>query len=123
MAHGAPIGVRIARRRQALGMRQEDLARKLGVSKSSVANWETGKHFPQRKLGAVEEVLGISLDDAGLEPDPYPNVPPDVAKYIRGRWRRDPAEAAAILADLEAVLSPRPRPEQPPGEDAPRRAV
>lgn len=127
MADGAPIGIRIARRRQALGMRQEDLARQLGVSKSSVANWETGKHFPKRKLGLVEQVLGISLDgEPEAEADRYPNVPPEVAQYVRDRWRRDPQEMAAALADLEAVFSRRPVQEQAPGEDVQafrRRAV
>jgi transcriptional regulator with XRE-family HTH domain len=116
MTDGVPIGVRIKRRRQVLGMRQEDLARKLGVSRGTVATWEAGKHFPLRKLGAVEAVLGISLDEQP-EAVPYPHVPSDVAEYVRRRWRRDPAEAAAVLSDLEAVFSQRLRQEQAPGED------
>jgi transcriptional regulator with XRE-family HTH domain len=68
MADGTPIGTRIQRRRQALGMKQEDLARRVGVSKSSVANWEVGRHFPQRYQGALEAVLGISLDDKDADP-------------------------------------------------------
>jgi transcriptional regulator with XRE-family HTH domain len=63
MAADPHIGTRIKKRRQVLRMSQGDLAVKLGVSKSTVANWERGKHFPLRHLGAVEEVLGISLDD------------------------------------------------------------
>jgi transcriptional regulator with XRE-family HTH domain len=96
MADGLPIGVRIARRRQALGMRQEDLARKLGVSKSSVANWESGKHFPQRKLGAVEAVLGISLDTA---PEALPLIPPEVEEAVR-LHAESPEEAEALLAAM-----------------------
>ena len=118
MADVAPIGVRIARRRQALGLRQEDLAAKLGVARVTVSNWESGKHPPKRKLGAIEAVLGISLDD-GPGPNLYPNVPKDLAEYVLRRHSRDPDEAEAILADLERGFSRRPRPE--PGEDAPRR--
>lgn len=61
-ADPAATGTRIRKRRQVLRMTQEDLAAALGVSKSTVANWERGKHFPLRYLGAVEATLGVSLD-------------------------------------------------------------
>lgn len=92
MADGLPIGVRIARRRQALGMRQEDLARRVGVSRAAVSNWEAGKHFPKRKLGAVEDALGMRLDDEPEQPDPITErireaflnagYPPERADYL-----------------------------------------
>ena len=50
-------------------MRQKDLAALLGVASSTVANWERGKSYPGRYLGAVEALLGISLT-ASQEPDP-----------------------------------------------------
>jgi len=69
MAADLRIGTRIARRRQVLGMTQQELAAALRVSKSTVANWENGKHFPLRKLGKIEAVLGIRLDsDPGRPP-------------------------------------------------------
>jgi len=49
-------------------MTQDDLAAELSVSRSTVANWESGKHFPLRYLGRVEDVLGIDLSDAGGPP-------------------------------------------------------
>ena len=77
MASDPSIGTRIAKRRQVLGITQEELAHELQrltgrpVSKSTVANWERGKHYPQRYLGALEEVLGIPLEgDTGPETDP-----------------------------------------------------
>lgn len=82
MADGIPIGIRIARRRQALGMRQEDLAAKVGVSRAAVANWESGKHFPLRKLGAVEQALGIRLDEDTEEPEmPTPEELEDLRRH------------------------------------------
>ena len=63
MATDTPIGTRISKRRHVLGITQRDLAARLGVSPSTVANWETGKHFPRRYLGKVEDVLGISLEN------------------------------------------------------------
>lgn len=78
MAADTAIGTRIKKRRQVLDMTQQDLADALGVSKSTVANWETGKHFPLRYLGKVEDVLGVSLDDAE---EPL-EIPPDLQEYI-----------------------------------------
>ena len=62
-----PIGrvIRTARHRKRLT--QMALAARLGVSRVAVANWEGGVHFPQRHIGAIEEVLEISL--AGYEPE------------------------------------------------------
>lgn len=62
-----PIGRVIARARQRKRLTQAELARQLGVSRTSVAQWENGVHFPQRNLGAIEEVLDISLD--GYQPE------------------------------------------------------
>lgn len=74
-------GLRIAKRRQMLNranvlrlpsepmMRQEDLAARLGVAPSTVANWERGKSYPVRYLGALEAVLGVSLTDEEPQPE------------------------------------------------------
>lgn len=58
------IGARIAKRRHQLDMTQDQLAAALGVSKSTVANWERGVAYPKRKLGKVEELLGPLSDDS-----------------------------------------------------------
>jgi len=60
------IGAAIRARRQQLRLTQRELAERVGVHPSSVVNWEKGRHPPDRNLGALEEVLGISLD--GGEP-------------------------------------------------------
>lgn len=73
MATDPAIGTTIKKRRQVLGMTQDELAARLGVSRSTIANWESGKHFPLRYLGAVEHVLGIELND-GAEPPIDPRV-------------------------------------------------
>jgi ribosome-binding protein aMBF1 (putative translation factor) len=58
------VGMLIKKRRQQMGLRsQEALAARLGVNRTSVASWETGKHYPGRYLGALEDVLGISLTE------------------------------------------------------------
>jgi len=63
MATDPSIGTRIRKRRQVLGMTQQQLAERVDVNRSTVATWESGKHFPLRYLGRVESVLGISLSD------------------------------------------------------------
>lgn len=72
------IGTRVRKRRQVLGMTQQELAGELGVSKTTVANWESGKHFPLRYLGLIEEVLGVSLDEAEEELV----IPPDLQEIL-----------------------------------------
>ena len=62
------------KRRQIIGLTQRQFAAQLGVSKSTVANWESGKHFPLRYMGKVEEALGIALDEDEV-------VPPIVAEH------------------------------------------
>lgn len=79
MATEVPVGTRIKKRRQVLGLTQQQLAERLDVNRSTVADWERGKHFPLRYLGKVEDVLGISLSDDGPEP---PVIPPDLQRRI-----------------------------------------
>ena len=103
MATDPPIGTKIARRRQVLGMTQQDLAAELNVSKSTVANWETGKHFPRRYLGRVEAVLGISLDG---RPEAEP-----ISDDLRAQIHRElgPEAARRVIGVLEGTLVITPR--------------
>lgn len=43
-------------------MDQKQLARALGVSRSAVNAWINDRAYPMNSLGALEEVLGISLN-------------------------------------------------------------
>jgi transcriptional regulator with XRE-family HTH domain len=71
MATEPRIGTRIRKRRQALGMKtQQELAERIGVDRTTVANWENDVHYPTRYIGALEDVLGVSLTSA--EPDDPP---------------------------------------------------
>jgi transcriptional regulator with XRE-family HTH domain len=55
------VGILISRARHRKRLTQEQMAEALGVSKSSVANWESGEHFPLRYAGAIEELLEITI--------------------------------------------------------------
>ncbi len=89
------LGQRIMRRRQALDMSQEELARLVGVSRYTVSNWEIGKHFPKRYLGKLEAVLGISL-----EPPDDPPLSPEVQAVLDGLT---PGQRARAMEQLRAA--------------------
>jgi transcriptional regulator with XRE-family HTH domain len=63
------VGARIRRARKLLGLTQQELASKIGVSRNTVDAWENERAYPRRYDVALEEALGISL--AG-EPEPAP---------------------------------------------------
>ncbi|MBO4637914.1 MAG: helix-turn-helix transcriptional regulator [Clostridiales bacterium] len=61
-------------------MTQEDLADKIGVTRQSVAQWESGRTCPNlNQSKAIADALGVSLDDlANYDPNENLglNVPP-----------------------------------------------
>ena len=43
---------------------QEEAAEKMGVSRDTIAHWESGKTLPNaQKIKRIEEVYGISFSD------------------------------------------------------------
>ena len=50
-----------ARPRRSRRINLEQLADALGVNVKSVDNWENGRNAPRSSVGALEDVLGISL--------------------------------------------------------------
>lgn len=60
----------VRKRRQVLGMDQRDLAELVGVHVNSVQRWEAGKQYPGRRLGKLEAVLGITVDDGSEHEEP-----------------------------------------------------
>src|SRR5436853_5033068 len=60
----SPLGERLRRERDRLGLSLRELARRLDVSPSLVSQIETGKIQPSvRTLYAIVSELGVSLDD------------------------------------------------------------
>lgn len=58
------IGKFIAELRHEKGMKQSDMAEKLGVSNKSVSRWETGKNMPDVSLFIpLCDLLGISVNE------------------------------------------------------------
>lgn len=54
----------ILKKRTDAGMRQEDLAKKLSIDRSTVAKWETGEAMPRAdKLPVLAKLLGCTIDE------------------------------------------------------------
>ena len=76
--------------RKAHDMTQEELAEKIGVSRQSVAKWESGDSLPDiDRCKAIADAFGVSLDDlTNYEPDENMGlgVPPK-GKHLFGMVR------------------------------------
>jgi transcriptional regulator with XRE-family HTH domain len=103
----AKFAAYLTRRRRARKLNQTELAKLVGVGKSSVFNWEAGHHRPDPAyLGKLADVLDVPLPDlyaaAGYT---LPASLADVEPYLRARHPKLPneaiAEATAFFRDLE----------------------
>src|SRR5215469_10064764 len=64
------LGLRIRRARERLRMTQAQLAFKLDVGVRTVGGWERGESVPRNSIGALEDVLAVSLSDGDVPLDP-----------------------------------------------------
>ncbi len=87
MANNLTLGKFIAVRRKYMGLTQEELGEKIGVSKSAVAKWEIDGGLPDRdNLKRLSKAIGVSVDDLhkiindanANEEDLSVNITPDV---------------------------------------------
>ena len=87
MARELTLGQFIAKRRKYMGLTQEELGEKIGVSKSAVAKWEIDGGLPDRdNLKRLSKAIGVSVDDLhkiindanANEEDLSVNITPDV---------------------------------------------
>ena len=57
-------GLRIRRARERRRWSQQRLADELGVGIRTVGRWERGEAEPRNAIGALDDVLGLNLDDS-----------------------------------------------------------
>ncbi|MCR4922888.1 MAG: helix-turn-helix domain-containing protein [Lachnospiraceae bacterium] len=58
------LGQFISSRRKYMRLTQEELAKRLGVSKSAIAKWETNGGLPDRdNLKKLSEIMNVSVDE------------------------------------------------------------
>ncbi len=99
------FGEILIKRRKEIGMTQDDLAEKLGVSRQSVSKWENGECMPDsEKLIKLSDVLGISLDElTGRRERTAPETrcsevqAPEIPERPKGKPARILLAAAAAL--------------------------
>ncbi|SFC12230.1 helix-turn-helix domain-containing protein [Tropicimonas isoalkanivorans] len=114
-AERATFGDRVAGAREALGMSQDDLAKRLGVKLKTVRGWENDMNEPRaNKLQMLSGILGVSLmwllngEGDGLDgpvEDEAPLVPEIRALLLEMRQiRSEVDDAAARLARVEKSL-------------------
>ena len=75
------LGKFLSSRRALMGLTQEELALKIGVSKSAIAKWETNGGLPDRdNLRKISEVMNVSLDELHriIKSDDYPDIDFDI---------------------------------------------
>lgn len=114
-AETATFGDRVAGAREALGMSQPDLAKRLGVKLKTVRGWENDLSEPRaNKLQMLSGLLGVSLTwllngegDGVSAPDDAETVPvPEVRALLLElrQIRSEVDDAGARLARVEKRL-------------------
>ena len=99
------FGQFIAMRRNYMQLTQEEMADRVGVSKSAIAKWETDGGPPDRdNLRKLAEIINVSVDD--------------LHRVIRGQNDR-PVSSINITDDVIGVLESYGYRVLPPGTDEP----
>ncbi len=101
------MGTRIQNSRQALGLSEAQLARRIGVKKTTLVNWESGQTAPRaNRLAELAGVLNVPLMwlIAGAE-SPANTPEPDTSETQALEKKLDNAdqlinELSALIADL-----------------------
>ncbi|ELM3616049.1 helix-turn-helix domain-containing protein [Aeromonas sobria] len=122
------INDRIAARRRAQKMSQDELARRIGITRVSISKWESGLNQPKgRYLNDLAAALGVTVDwlltgegnapESSGEPQipGYHNVEPavilpgkriPVLSYVQaGNWREMCEQASNFDGNVEFVTS------------------
>jgi transcriptional regulator with XRE-family HTH domain len=98
------VGDHIRYARRQLGLSQQDLATRVGVTRSTIIQWESGATGPSsRKLGLVAHVVGMRLEELLADP---PEAP---VREEKDPEQTEDAPAFERLAQLWLRLSDRDR--------------
>lgn len=95
----ATLGKQIRRARERARMSQQELADAVGKSVRAVNDWENNRASPRSSIGALEEVLGVSLDG---EIPSEPDLPPLFRQMVDGLSPGQRARAIGVLNEPPA---------------------
>jgi transcriptional regulator with XRE-family HTH domain len=112
MAAPDPVGLRIKRARERKRWTQVQLADAIGVTQKTIDNWEHDRSYPKSAIGALEDVLGVSLDGDGAE---MRIVSPRARRVLRQEL--DDEDYRRVIGLLEGTLT------WPAGETQPEAAA
>ena len=105
------LGGRLLRAREASGMSEAALARRIGVKTSTLTAWESDRSEPRaNKLSMVAGMLNVSLQWLlfGVGPSPESDSHNDFVRLVSGhleRIKRLHDETALTIKRLEAELA------------------
>ena len=112
------VGQRIAQKRKELGLSQEALGDKLGISRQSIYKWESGAALPEvEKLIALSKLFGVSVGWLlGVEDTPPENsgalteaqlkmVEEIVSRYLAAQPKPDPQRQRRFFRRGAAVFA------------------
>ena len=93
------IGQKLKDKRTALGLSQEQLAEKMGVTRQTIANWEKGKTYPDiASVLKLSDLYGVSLDELLKEDAAMRKHTEEAAVLPRRYWN--------ILFEVAILLLP-----------------
>ena len=99
------LGSQIRKRRQALGLSQDELAARVYATRQSVSNWENGKTCPDIKsLLLLGEVFSATLDD--LVKGDIAEMKKQIDDEEKAAFRRDSNIFTALFAAMLVTCVP-----------------
>lgn len=99
---------------RALGINQNDIADRLGVSKGTVSNWFSGRHPASlADLRDIADMLGISISDMLSEDDCLARTALELEtlRTLRQVPKDKEDQAAALIRAVLETLTPKTPPE------------
>lgn len=92
--------------REAVGLTQDELGQKLGVSQQTIAHWETGKHHPRGpQVQALEKELQTTLQRKTMLPYTHPALATLLGDLPPAGTPIEEDHRQALLAALAATIA------------------
>lgn len=86
------------------GLTQRELAKKIGVSASTIGMYESGKRFPEKEIEeTIADLFNVNLNILrGIDTEYIPEMADDIAELIDLYNRATPEQRKAVIALLRS---------------------